>query len=122
MDRVISDTTLTLWCVVVRTEEWCVQKVIRRYNVFGVFIGTHPGGNPGANLNSISHTCHLRVRVAFVGELTKETIYLPLGCVQIGEAWGEGSRVEDGWLTVQGQRVVCSVYRDFSLMRNSPPP
>jgi len=42
-----------------------------------------PGGNPGANLNSISHRCHL-IMVAFVLELTKETIDLPLGCLQGG--------------------------------------
>jgi len=34
----------------------------------------HPGGNPGANLKSISHKCHL-FEVAFVWELTKETIH-----------------------------------------------
>ena len=38
----------------------------------------HPGGNPGANLKSISHRCH-PILVAFVWELTKETIDLPLG-------------------------------------------
>ena len=38
----------------------------------------HPGGNPVANLKSISHRCH-PVLVAFVWELTKETIELPLG-------------------------------------------
>jgi len=43
----------------------------------------HPGGNPGANLKSISHRCH-PILVAFVWELTKETIYLPLGCLQGG--------------------------------------
>jgi len=62
----------------------------------------HPGGNPGANLKSISHRCHLR-EVAFVWELTKETIYLPLGCLQVGlsdtaatsqeERWDETSRL-----------------------------
>ena len=45
----------------------------------------HPGGNPWANLKSISHRCHLR-EVAFVWGLTKETIYLPLGCLQGGPA------------------------------------
>ena len=44
---------------------------------------SHPGGNPGANLNSISHRCYL-FEVAFVWELTKETIVLPLGCLQGG--------------------------------------
>ena len=43
----------------------------------------HPGGNPGANLKSISHRCH-PVLVAFVWELTKETIDLPRGCLQGG--------------------------------------
>ena len=43
----------------------------------------HPGGNPGANLQSISHRCYLR-KVAFESELTKETIDLPLGCLQGG--------------------------------------
>ena len=36
----------------------------------------HPGGNPGANRKSISHRCH-PILVAFVWELTAETIDLP---------------------------------------------
>ena len=44
----------------------------------------HPGGNPGANLKSISHRCH-PILVACVWELTKNTINLPLGCLQGGE-------------------------------------
>ena len=36
-----------------------------------------------ANLKSISHTCH-PILVAFVWELAKETIDLPLGCLQGG--------------------------------------
>jgi len=43
----------------------------------------HPGGNPGANLKSISHRCYL-FEVAFVWELTQETIVLPMGCLQGG--------------------------------------
>ena len=45
---------------------------------------SHPGGNPGANLKSISHRCQ-PILVAFVWELTKETIYLPRcsGAVQV---------------------------------------
>ena len=43
----------------------------------------HPGGNPGGNLKSISQKCYLR-EVAFEWELTKETIHLPLGCLQGG--------------------------------------
>ena len=38
------------------------------------------GGNPGANLKSISHRCY-PILVAFVRELAKETIDLPLGCL-----------------------------------------
>jgi len=45
----------------------------------------HPGGNPGENLESISHRCYL-FEVAFVWELTKQTIVLPLGCLQ-GGVW-----------------------------------
>ena len=48
-------------------------------------IRSHPGGNAGANLKSISHRCH-PILVAFVWELTTETIYLPLGCLQGGDA------------------------------------
>jgi len=44
----------------------------------------HPGGNPEANLKSISHRCYLE-EVAFAWELTKETIVLPLGCLHGGE-------------------------------------
>ena len=46
-------------------------------------IHSRPRGNPGANLNSISHRCYLR-EVAFEWELTRETIYLPMGCIQGG--------------------------------------
>jgi len=42
---------------------------------------THPGGDPGANLKSISHRCYLE-EVACVLELTKETIDSSLGCLQ----------------------------------------
>ena len=42
-----------------------------------------PGGNPGANLKSISHRCH-PILVACVWELTNATIELPLGCLQGG--------------------------------------
>ena len=37
-----------------------------------------------ANLKSISHRCHF-FDVAFVWELTKETIHLPVGCLQSGD-------------------------------------
>ena len=45
----------------------------------------------GQIFKSISHKCH-PILVAFVWELTKETIYLPLGCLQSGERIG----VDDG--------------------------
>ena len=38
---------------------------------------------PGANLKSIPHRCH-PILVAFVRELTQETVVLPLGCLQRG--------------------------------------
>jgi len=64
----------------------------------------HPGGNPRANLKSTPHRCHPILGVClpgaydnilsytpgrltvveFVWKLTKETIYLPLGCLQGG--------------------------------------
>ena len=44
---------------------------------------THPGGDPGANFKTISKRCYF-FEVAFVWELTKETIVLPLGCLQRG--------------------------------------
>jgi len=47
-----------------------------------------PGGNPVAKLKSIPHRCYLR-EVAFEWELTKETIDLPLGCLQGGEGGGQ---------------------------------
>ena len=50
---------------------------------------SHPGGNLGANLKSFSHRCHLE-EVAFVWELTKETINLPMGCLQDGERQHKG--------------------------------
>ena len=47
----------------------------------------HPGGVQTANLESISHRCHPML-VACVWELTKETINLPLGCLQGGFSQG----------------------------------
>jgi len=46
---------------------------------------SRPGGNPGENLRSISHRCH-PILVAFVWELTEETIDLHLGCLQGGDS------------------------------------
>ena len=55
-------------------------------------IQIHPEGNPEANLKSISHRCH-PILVAFVWELTKEIIDLPLGCLQGGVYPLEGQGV-----------------------------
>ena len=46
-------------------------------------VSFHPGGGPGANLESIFHRCH-PIMVAFVWELPKETINSPLGYLQGG--------------------------------------
>jgi len=43
----------------------------------------YPGVELRANLKSISNRCPIS-EVAFVWELTKETIHLPLGCLQGG--------------------------------------
>ena len=50
----------------------------------------HPGGNPGPNRKSNSHRCH-PILVVFPWELTKETIDLPMGCLQVGHV-----RLKDG--------------------------
>jgi len=44
-----------------------------------------PGVELRANLKSISHKCFLLFEVAFAWQLTKETIHLPMGCLQGGE-------------------------------------
>ena len=63
--------------------------------------GCHLGLESRAYLKSIFYRCHLLV-VAFVWELTKETIHLPLGCLQgrvvlrcgmLGRVGCEGGRV-----------------------------
>ena len=46
-----------------------------------------PGVEPRANLESIAHRCHL-FEVIFVREMTKETIHLPLSCLEGPEADG----------------------------------
>ena len=56
---------------------------------------THPGGNPGANLKSISHRCFLR-EVSYQWVLTEETICLPLSCLQGGTPEKRGSRLVGG--------------------------
>ena len=44
----------------------------------------HPGVELRANLKPISHRCCYLFEVAFVWELTEETIAVPLGCLQGG--------------------------------------
>ena len=46
-------------------------------------MGRHPGVELRESFKSIFHRCHL-CEVAFVWELAKETIDLPLGCLEGG--------------------------------------
>jgi len=46
----------------------------------------HPGVNPGANLKSIFRRCN-PILVAFVWELTEETMNFPRECLQGGEEY-----------------------------------
>jgi hypothetical protein len=48
-----------------------------------LFVPPQPGVELRAKLQPISHRCHL-YEVAFVYELTEETIHLPLSCLQGG--------------------------------------
>ena len=61
----------------------------------------HPGGDPRANIKTISHRCYLR-EVAFEWELSQETIYLPLGCLQLDDEQQARLRTKDwqAWLTI----------------------
>ena len=69
----------------------------------------HPGGNPWANLKSISNRCH-PILVVFVWELTKETIILPLGCLYGGfrSHWFEAKARSwrDKELSFNGERTL----------------
>ena len=69
----------------------------------------HPGVELRANLKSISPRCH-PFEVAFVWDLTKETIHLPLGCLP------------GGWLSQRptAPERIHIPYRGTSLIRNSP--
>ena len=79
---------------------------------------SHPGGNPGGNPKSISHRCYLR-EVAFEWDLTEETIFLPLGCLQGGGApalsggrcWLGGPRCMPPRRSPAGSSVQGSGYR-----------
>ena len=59
----------------------------------------HPGVELRANLKSISHRCRL-FEVAFVWELTKQTILLPLGCLQGGSSASGNTRSPEVVLAV----------------------
>ena len=73
----------------------------------------HPGGNLVANLKSISHRCH-PILVAFVWELTKETICLPLGCLQGGD------RPRPGWRRSPPSRWRRATARSTSRSTGAP--
>ena len=62
------------WCRVAMGEAGAVGWS----RVQGLGLRVHPAGDPGANLKSISHRCH-PILVAFVWELTKETMNLLFG-------------------------------------------
>ena len=95
--------------ILVHSLDRCWQILIlsyRRHHVAAAYLcaQSHPGVELRANLKSISHRCHLfevnlpqmppltdatshrchLFEVAFVWELTKETIHLPLVCLQGG--------------------------------------
>ena len=53
------------------------------FGLWGLGFRVRPGGDPGAKSKSISNICRPTL-VAFVWELTKETINLPPGCLQGG--------------------------------------
>ena len=61
----------------------CVRRCTTTSVAAAQGLSSHPEGNPGANLKSISHRCH-PILVAFVWELTNEVFHLPLGCLQGG--------------------------------------
>ena len=84
-------------------------------NSLGVVYQTHPGGNSGAKFKSISHRCYLR-EVAFEWELTQDTIYLPLGCLQGGcGSTGVEQCTREGWV----QASACARERIFTELMNS---
>ena len=76
----------------------------------------HPGGNPGAILETISHRCYLR-EVAFEWELTKEAIRLPLGWFWIiHEKWPiRGTHKDVCALDVRASQVDYCFY--YALLR-----
>jgi hypothetical protein len=79
------------------------------------FISHHPGGNLGANLESISHRCYCR-EVEFEWELTQETIYLPLGCFQGGKVCEHD---EGSWRAKVTNRLISKDKNDYSLVQIS---
>ena len=65
----------------------CGERARKRVRVY-IYLYTAnmahlPGDELRANLKSIAHSCFL-FEVAFVWELPRETIHLPLGCLQGG--------------------------------------
>ena len=68
----------------------------------------HPGGNPGANLEAISHRYFLR-QVAFEWELTSKTVYSPLGCLLGGVQICSNFRSFDHVPRIQSVRNVTNL-------------
>ena len=72
------------WRLRVASEESARKFSIMLVLSTGFLIAEVPPPPGGANLKSISHRCN-PILVAFLWELTKETIDVPLGCLQGGD-------------------------------------
>jgi len=72
-----------------------------------------------ANLKSISHRCH-PILVVFAWELTKETIHLPLGCLQGGTSTRAAStlarRLSKYWRKLRSHSMLGSSTSAHSAM------
>ena len=88
-------------------------------------LSNHPGVELRANLDPISHRCHL-FEVAFVWEFTKETIHWPLGCLQGGEERSRASILDQNHRVHTILRAVNGVFARFCYtfrnhVRKTPP-
>ena len=74
-----------MFCISGRVDESFSRQRLLWYHVLPGLDAApvHPEVELRANRRSISHRCHL-FEVAYVWELTKETIHFPLGCLQGG--------------------------------------
>ena len=70
------------WSRLQTAETKCIGSM-RRHQTPLHNASSHPGVEHRSKLNVFSHRCHL-VEMAFVWELTEETIHVPMGCLQGG--------------------------------------